>query len=137
MNRERIAEAIRVMEEVRDGSKPFDMANWFERNSDPSDCGTAACFAGWLTRDPYFQALGLSVKIPAKPSYILGRAPTYRCEIGVAAIAELFDIYVGTAASVVFAEYYYNMIASGDYRKIDVTPDMVIRRLKELLERKD
>jgi hypothetical protein len=61
MNEERLENLIRVLEEVRDHNKPFEMALWFG-DDEPMDCNTAACALGWACRDPWMQEQGLGVR---------------------------------------------------------------------------
>lgn len=125
MNEEHIRQAIRVMEEVRDGNKPFDMSDWFTPYSDPIDCGTAACLLGWMARDSYFQALGVS-SFTNRTGGVL--YPIRAGVFGSAIIADLFDIGGGKAASVVYIDGYYPSPGA------EITPDMVIRKLEDLLK---
>lgn len=115
MNEERIRQAIRVMEEVHNRRLPFNMKDWFAGS--PYDCGTAACFGGWLTRDPWFQALGLNAT---------QSIPTFEYYQGASAFAQLLDISYGQAEELTYPAYY-----SSDPEKI--TPYMVIEKLEELL----
>lgn len=118
MNKERIREAIRVMTDVVENSKPFDLSTWFEKRGSPLDCGTAACFAGWLTRDPYFQAIGF------KPS-ITGTRPVFGIRYEYDALAEMLDIPFKIAVWVASPDYYEDPDAR--------TAGDVIYRLEDLL----
>lgn len=114
----RIAEAIRVMTEVRDRNLPFDMQNWFRGDAD--DCGTAACFGGWLVRDPYFQALGLTGERDNMP-YFDGFA-------GTDAIEDILVISNEQARDLCYENYYQ----AWSHDK-PITPDHVIQKLEALL----
>lgn len=118
MSKERIREAIRVMEEVYAKNLPFDMSDWFVDRK-PNDCGTPACFAGWLARDPYFQALGLK-------GWPLG--VVFDEKIYDDAVAAVLEISKSDAEELVYPHNY--MGPNEDY---PVTPDQVIEKLEELL----
>lgn len=82
MNIEHIDIAIKVMERVRDEGRNLNMCIWqeevfngkaIETESKLHECGTAACFAGWLAVSPEFQEKGGSVDpSDGGPCYDLG-----------------------------------------------------------------
>lgn len=128
-NKEAIREAIRVMQQVKDMALPFNMERWFEKN-DPEDCGTAACFAGWLCRDKWFQAKGLG-KIRDDLDFF---CPAIFARGGLltndAAIAELLGITSRQAWDVIYPSRYREQ----GWTDGVVTPGLVIERLRRLLD---
>ena len=46
---------VRVLREVEEQKKPFDMEDWFADYDAIDDCATAACAAGWCYRDQWFK----------------------------------------------------------------------------------
>lgn len=66
-NIERLQQLVRVLEQVRDEKRPFDMEWWADAFDPPSittpvnECGTASCAAGWAARDPWFRRRGFDM----------------------------------------------------------------------------
>lgn len=120
MNSKRIEQTIALMERIRDYKRPFDMSVYYD--GDPDDCGTAACMAGWMTRDRDMSAAGfVAMKLPKEPP-----VPVYGTAIGFNAVAKFLGIGEMDA---------YRLVSIAAYPRADrpVTPDMVIRRLNLLL----
>ena len=55
MNIEAMQNLVRVLREVEEQKKPFDMEDWFADYDAIDDCATAACAAGWCYRDQWFK----------------------------------------------------------------------------------
>ena len=55
MNIEAMQNLVRVLREVEEQKKPFDMEYWFADYDAIDDCATAACAAGWCYRDQWFK----------------------------------------------------------------------------------
>lgn len=82
----------------------LDMGGWVTS----SNCGTAACLAGWLGRDPRVQAAGLTLQ----PGYEDHLIPTYGDHAGMAALTEWLEISpVGT--NIIFGADNPNSFATG------------------------
>lgn len=69
-NRANVERALAVMHRVEEEKRAFNMEDWqvmgwaepaVEQESTLANCGTAACFAGWVAVSPEFQEMGGSV----------------------------------------------------------------------------
>ena len=68
MNKSNVSIAIAVMERVEAGERRLNMCSWVDcepadqnamtKEADLIDCGTAACFGGWLASSPEWFAQG-------------------------------------------------------------------------------
>lgn len=88
INLERLEQAIAVMR--RAGA--VDMRRWQsgevrETEAGLHECGTAACFAGWLAVSPEFQASGGSLDTKGAPGM-----PAYKRHHGGGAVAEWLEV---------------------------------------------
>lgn len=135
MNRDRVQHAISVMERVRDNKLPFDMRDWFLSQHHAEDCGTPACFTGWMARDERCRSEGFYITsggVLGSSFRIGGYKIPYPCfqgDSGSLAIASYLDITPDESDMLVFLSAGYRNI----YRE-KVVPDDVIRLLKLLLE---
>ncbi len=118
---ERFSQLLRILYEVRDGSKHFDIKEW-AINYD-NTCQTTACAIGWAAMDPWFNARGLRLGVHRMPVIIDLTPPnygeyreTYRRWF---AVMKFFNISNETA---------YNLFAR------EGTIDEVIQRIKVYLE---
>lgn len=118
MNRVRLEHAIRVMEDVRDRQLPFNIKRWCESADHPDDCGTAACFIGWLCRDPWFKREGLKWSSGGRVAG--SKVPSFHDGRSCLAASYLFDISITAADMLVYSEHYpYDHL----------TPEHVLERL--------
>jgi hypothetical protein len=118
MHIERMQRAIALARELQ--HKPFYMNTWFEYESRPYDCETAACFAGWMARDKWMQNEGLELSKASSPVFEDEDEP-WR------ALARFLDISVDDA-HFVFDSYEYNEHPSA------ITPDIVADRLRVIVD---
>lgn len=125
MNRKRIERTIKLMERVRDKRLPFDMHYYFDGPAD--DCSTAACMAGWMTRDPVLK----------KQGFVAGSAdggsPEFEGRVGMGAVAQFFSIEYGQAYDLVSIEAYGQSYDPCQW-PTNIKPDDVIKKLQRLLE---
>ena len=137
MNIKRIKSAIKMMENVRDKKLPFNMLHWQDVIENPKEtkkeaisCGTACCFAGWLALEPAFKKAGGSIIFNGSP-YFSGKANSD-------AIAEYLEIDRQISAGIcAYGCSYYYEDENGNFSAYkDITPQMVINKLKDLLNSK-
>lgn len=104
MNIDNVNKAIAVMERVRDQHRAFNMWTWQEFEEDDTsealnfeaglvNCGTAACFAGWVAvSDEFKQDGGNTCPIDGCPTFpIIEDGEKRMCE-GATAISTWLDI---------------------------------------------
>jgi len=121
---QRLLHARKVMEQVRDEQRPFNMATWFAP-SDPEyahDCQTAACFGGWCARDPLFQAEGLGIFM---------EMPAYSDRVGSVALANFFNIKLPDAKFLTLPRNYEELVGTADR----IHPQHVIDHLDIVIKR--
>lgn len=130
MNRERLTQLIRVLEEVQATDKPWDMSQWYTGETTELTCGTAACALGWASRDLWMQGEGL---VPADRPYITDRPdpvndwfPEYDGARGFLAGAGFFGLSMQGSFKLFSTESYTPGTT--------ITTQMVIARVRELLE---
>ena len=93
MNKDNVQKAIKVIQRVVDQGRSFDMGSWQDDTGcviqrtevELHECGTAACFGGWVAVSPEFQADGGLPTDSGMPSLPNARA-------GSPAIATWLDI---------------------------------------------
>lgn len=126
-NIDRIKHAIKIMERVRDNHKPFDMNEWFV--DDPYSCNTPACFWGWCARDEEFRQQGVYASLGVHAIF-------YEDNCDADAVQQFFDIDGSEAEDLVMPSTYpgYSGYEEDGVNQV-ITPDQVIGRLVELLEK--
>lgn len=128
MNRERLEHWIKVLENVRDAEKAWDIDKWFEDFTDPYACGTSACALGWAARDKQFIKEGLTVNMDRAPGNIF-----YVGVSGAQACEEFFSIDGDAAAHIVYPSNYLD--DDGDELvPCEVTVDMAISHIRDVLD---
>jgi len=132
MNIEHVNIALTVMRRVRDEGYRFDMKSYQEcvrgaavktSEADLCDCGSAACFAGWLAVSPEFQAIGGGVDNTGIPTY---KDEDDAIESGADVIGRFFDIDHWDADNLIYPDHY--ALNRG------IKPQDVIDKLEALLE---
>lgn len=164
MNKPRLMRLISILEHVRDSKLPFDLEGWAQEvsNADyivgdanhPEACGTACCAAGWAALDPEFQTQGLrlvfeGMEIPDVATFnarwkkhaIDGVGhfwPQIEFEGGRAmtAAACFFGLSLHQADSLFEISTYglEDEDEEGETAYNHVTPDMVIGRIRDLID---
>ena len=137
MNIQRLHRLIQIMEKVRDEKRPLYMGAWVMRQYDdwgglrpipslatpPEECGTASCALGWAARDHEFIKEGLSLSGVA-PHYI----GPYHDYYGYTAGAKFFGITMDQSLHLFSPDAYGVEISPSD-----ITPDMVIEHIREVM----
>lgn len=138
MYRNRMVQALRVLEAVRDEQRLFSLHTW--RSVDPEffeelissealpdgACGTVACAIGHIMVDPWFTRRGFKGewynKLEAEPVFTL-RNEEHRYR-GWRAVQKFFDI------SAVHSDHLFD---ANDYEDGNPTIDQVIERMREFI----
>lgn len=141
MNTEALKQMIRVLEEVQaneEKRKHFDLSHWLVTGltqiaaevlaGAPMECGTVACACGHAALDPWFQQHGFSI-IRGR----IGPIPSFGALRGWPAVQEFFDLGNGQAYDLFSPTSYQDDEEGDEIAGIDVTPQMVIDRINELL----
>lgn len=101
MNIEALHQLRRVLKQVRDEKRPFEITGWSRATKDGgvppplttpvNECGTASCAAGWAARDPWFIERGFVLeerKVWTDPVLY----PRWKSFSGTLACTAFFDI---------------------------------------------
>lgn len=136
MNKENVQKAIDIMRragkvdmgEWQEGIGPF--CPYFDRRiatteAEAQECGTAACFAGWVALSPEFQKDGGKVAIDG--------APVYQYVNGYKAIALWLEIECIEAAELCFVGYH-KLPEYNNKESHEITSENVISVLERLLK---
>lgn len=125
MNRRRMRIVERVLEEVIEKERPFNMNLWAARAWDRpglvavwDDCGTTACAAGWTARDPEAQDEGLRLN--------WGGIPAFEDRSGTEAMRRWLGVRQIVAEWLFLPDTYHQCVP-------EVTPQMVLGRVREIL----
>jgi hypothetical protein len=143
-----------IMRQVAIDNLPFDMEGWVtvKFNYEPQDlknvpsiCGTACCAAGYAALDPIFQDEGLFLRVIDEADEIHHifsfddiKTLSLRETIDPDYIEVAYDGYTGLAATQAFFEISCNsaiyLFSPHNYpKKEDITPEMVIARIDEVI----
>lgn len=138
-NKERVLNAIAVMENVIESDRKFNMTLWQDSEGtwnapvytklEKATCGTVCCFAGWLALDPKFQEEGGSVNP-------LSGSPRFNGKSASEAVAEYLEIDVELAKLLTAAHNNISFTSTNYYGVnsfSEITPQMVIEKLKTLI----
>jgi hypothetical protein len=117
---------IEILEEV-ENLNSFNMNGWWrETNINESECGFAACAAGWAAMDPVFNELGLGLDPTGLPSkgvrYEIG-GNLFR---GFSATSEFFGL-TSSESMYIFDPCSYS-------KQGKITPQRVINHIKEVMK---
>lgn len=131
MNRERLTQLIRVLEEVQALGKPWDMTSWLTGEGKELTCGTAACALGWATQDAWMQGEGLILKPSYSKTVIADWCPSVIDSDG----REKTGFWAGAAFFALNLTDSYKLFSANEYLGPgwSVTVQMVIDRVQELL----
>lgn len=122
MHVELFAHGISVLRRVEAQQQPFRIISWVADTYHPMDCGTAACAAGWMCRDPAMNEAGLQFwhGVPA----VCDADRSW--EVEGRALTQFFGISLGDALCLFMPSYY----AAG----LDTTAAMVADRMQAMLD---
>jgi len=132
MNRENIQASINILQRVIDRGSNFDINFWaspLRQGVDASEesyhaCGMSACWGGWVGVSPEWPG---GVDYSGGPTLINGYGEKL---VGTCALAHWLDVDLKMVASIA------GLVEVGEYyavRKADITPQMVITKLEDLL----
>lgn|SRR5574340_213189 len=140
MNKENMRKAITVMERVAAGTNhQFDMGAYQKGEVSYSEahavkCGTACCFAGWLSISPEFNGILKSEVLGIPVSLITGA-------VGPKAIAEVLglELNIGNMLCGLGYDSVMDSFTSVDFYGVssfpEITPEIVVNKLRSMLER--
>ena len=138
MNRENVKKAIAIMERAKLHEANFNICVWQDRRGGCGTssaeeelhvCGFTACFGGWVAISPEFQKDGGDV--------MRGGCPRIMGEMGEEAIAYWLDVRTELGGALCWVGRYRTYKGKQFYptdNSDDITPQMVIDKLKELLD---
>jgi hypothetical protein len=141
MNRERLEQAIRVLEAVHPSE--FYIDHWYRKcDKDLSDptllarlttregntCGFVACAVGHMALDPWFNSQGLTL---GRDSHSFAWPVVAGIEAGYPELATFFGIAENDARNL-FSSHRYSEKQFASLE--EVTPDHVAERIKRILE---
>lgn len=117
MNRERMTQFLRVLNEVKKEGGKLSIDQWLDGSCDPMDRSIAASPMTWACRDEWMRKQGLYVWQKRLEDASVLWVPSYGSLDGVQAISEFFDITDDEAARIEDALLY---VYSPDTNDIDV-----------------
>ena len=128
---ERIQQIVRVLREVRDQGRLFDLGLWGTDDLENSDkdfpegsCGTVMCAIGWVGLDPWFRRRGFCTTSYAPNNFEPQFSRNGYKDTSWEAVREFFDMS-GTSA--------HNLFSERDYDE-GYTVDDVIHNVQEYIE---
>ena len=133
-----IQSSINIMQRVIDNDAILNQLSWqcfdylhevaFHTEKSLLECGTVACFGGWVAVSPEFQRDGGTVDTDG--------APIYKGQFDASAIAQWLGIPIETSRKICCIGTHYDVCIEyyNVKHKDDITPQMVIDKLRELLD---
>ncbi|WP_029310768.1 hypothetical protein [Acidiphilium angustum] len=115
---ERMRQALRVMREVVEQEKPFDISSWIR----PHLCGTVACASGYLQLDPWHQGQGLGTNDGHDGAF---RYPIFLGSTEYRALLKYFGVADGEIFKI------YDIFDPDKYTSLRPSPVTVLRRMEK------
>jgi hypothetical protein len=141
MHRERLEQAIRVLEQVK--VEDFYIECWYmslnhpdafqevvgSRHRKSNHCGFVACAIGHMARDPWFNAQGLTLTVREDEAMSFPSFAGH--EVSFTQVADFFGVSIRLAMDVFSGSQYEIELGCEIY---EVTPTDVAAKLRQLLE---